>query len=121
MFSTSKRKTYLRFALSTRVGRILNRTRGEKSKNTRTPIRVAANAEINVIISFGSTGMRTSSVAYRITSNVAVHPAEGRREAPLPRIGCNGRSERLCKLLALCNHGVPCALGQGGTTSIQVI
>ena len=22
--------------------------------------------------------------------NVAVHPAEGRREAPLPRIGCNG-------------------------------
>ena len=23
-------------------------------------------------------------------ANVAVHPAEGRREAPLPRIGCNG-------------------------------
>ncbi len=22
--------------------------------------------------------------------NVAVHPAEGRRAAPLPRIGCNG-------------------------------
>ncbi len=22
--------------------------------------------------------------------NVAVHPAEGRRGAPLPRIGCNG-------------------------------
>src|SRR5258708_20480431 len=27
-------------------------------------------------------------------SNVAVHPAEGRREAPLPRIGCNGLLER---------------------------
>lgn len=25
-----------------------------------------------------------------MTSNVAAHPAEGRREAPLPRIGCNG-------------------------------
>ena len=24
------------------------------------------------------------------TPNVAVHPAEGRRAAPLPRIGCNG-------------------------------
>jgi hypothetical protein len=32
--------------------------------------------------------------AYRgkvaLHANVAVHPAEGRREAPLPRIGCNG-------------------------------
>src|ERR1700694_4480999 len=25
-----------------------------------------------------------------VHSNVAVHPAEGRRRAPLPRIGCNG-------------------------------
>ena len=27
--------------------------------------------------------------------NVAVHPAEGRRAAPLPRIGCNGRLGRM--------------------------
>ena len=26
----------------------------------------------------------------RLRFNVAVHPAEGRRGAPLPRIGCNG-------------------------------
>lgn len=27
---------------------------------------------------------------FGMMTNVAVHPAEGRREAPLPRVGCNG-------------------------------
>ena len=37
---------------------------------------------------------------YLARPNVAVHPAEERREAPLPRIGCNG-------LLAFSSHMGP--------------
>jgi hypothetical protein len=42
------------------------------------------------IHSFGSYNASTTARTQIMTPNVAVHPAEGRREAPLPRIGCNG-------------------------------
>src|SRR5712691_3223325 len=38
----------------------------------------------------GGTFSSSELMATKVGHNVAVHPAEGRREALLPRIGCNG-------------------------------